>query len=177
MGAVWRTARRRCAAAPGCSTTGCQPARYDQTIRVDGLRQQELNITNPAFPDAGMGGVVPPINRYVFSATNISCRGSRASALESTRACCKVTRVAATYSYQRSARLASGLNVNQAVNGIRPNPAFANIVNVVSDAASRQHQLQVDANINPGALLPAFNGPLISWKRNNRVSQLHAREG
>ena len=36
---------------------------------------------------------------------------------------------------------------------------------VVSDAASRQHQLQVDANVNPGALLPAFNGPRISWKR------------
>jgi hypothetical protein len=35
----------------------------------------------------------------------------------------------------------------------------------VSDAASRQHQLQVDANVNPGALLPAFNGPRISWKR------------
>jgi len=35
----------------------------------------------------------------------------------------------------------------------------------VSDAASRQHQLQVDANINPGALLPAFSGPRVSWKR------------
>jgi hypothetical protein len=60
----------------------------------------------------------------------------------------KVVRVAATYSYQRASRLARGSNVNQAVNGARPNPAFANIVNVVSDAASRQHQLQVDANIN-----------------------------
>jgi hypothetical protein len=35
----------------------------------------------------------------------------------------------------------------------------------MSDAASRQHQLQVDGNISPGALLPAFNGPLVSWKR------------
>src|SRR5256884_5782339 len=31
--------------------------------------------------------------------------------------------------------------------------------------SSRQHQLQIDANVNPGALLPAFNGPRISWKR------------
>ena len=51
------------------------------------------------------------------------------------------------------------------MDGIRPDLAFGNIVEVVSDAASRQHQLQVDANVNPGALLPAFNGPLISWKR------------
>ena len=48
---------------------------------------------------------------------------------------------------------------------MRPNSAFVNIVEVVSDAASRQHLLQVDSNINPGALLPAFNGPLVSWKR------------
>jgi hypothetical protein len=137
---------------------------YDQTIRVDGLRQQELNITNPAFPDAGMGGVVPPINRYVLGDQYQLPRITRVSA-GIDQGMFKVTRVAATYSYQRSARLAGGLNVNQAVNGIRPNPAFANIVDVVSVAAARQHQLQVDANINPGALLPAFNGPLISWKR------------
>jgi hypothetical protein len=61
--------------------------------------------------------------------------------------------------------VARGLNVNPPVDGIRPNPSFANIVEVVSDAAFRQHQLQVDANINPGALLPAFNGPRINWKR------------
>jgi hypothetical protein len=35
----------------------------------------------------------------------------------------------------------------------------------VSDAASRQHQLQLDASINPGALMPMSNGPRMSWKR------------
>ena len=35
----------------------------------------------------------------------------------------------------------------------------------MSDAASRQHQVQFDGNINPGALLPAFKGPRINWKR------------
>jgi hypothetical protein len=74
-------------------------------------------------------------------------------------------RVAATYSYQRAERLARGQNINPTVNGVRLDPTFANIVTVVSDAESRQHQLQVDANINPGALLPAFNGPRVSWKR------------
>jgi hypothetical protein len=137
---------------------------YDQVLRVDGLRQQELNVVSPAFPDAGIGGVVPPVNRYVLGHDYQLPRIMRVSAgLD--QALFKATRVAATYSYQRSARLARGLNVNEPVNGLRPNPAFANIVDVVSDAAARQHQLQVDANINPGALLPAFNGPLVSWKR------------
>jgi len=137
---------------------------YDQTLRVDGLRQQELNIVNPAFPDTGIGGVVPPINRYVLGSEYRLPQITRVSAGVD-QGMLKVVRLAATYSYQRAARLARGLDVNQPVTGVRPNPAFANIVDVVSDAASRQHQLQVDANINPGALLPAFNGPLVSWKR------------
>jgi hypothetical protein len=137
---------------------------YDQTLRVDGLRQQELNIVNPAFPDTGIGGVVPPINRYVLGSEYRLPQITRVSAGVD-QGMLKVVRLAATYSYQRAARLARGLNVNQPVTGVRPNPVFANIVDVVSDAASRQHQLQVDANINPGALLPAFNGPLVSWKR------------
>src|SRR5205814_2580555 len=77
----------------------------------------------------------------------------------------KVVRVSGTYSYQRGARLSRGFNLNALSGGIRPDPAFRNIVEVASDGASRQHQLQVDANVNPGALLPAFNGPRISWKR------------
>src|SRR5262249_23793604 len=38
---------------------------YEQTLRVDGFRQQELNIVNPSYPDPGSVGVVPPINRYL----------------------------------------------------------------------------------------------------------------
>jgi len=77
----------------------------------------------------------------------------------------KNTRVSATYSYQRGSRLSRGLNLNAPIAGVRSDPGFANIIEVLADAASRQHQVQVDANVNPGAMLPAFNGPLISWKR------------
>src|SRR5439155_151315 len=43
--------------------------------------------------------------------------------------------------------------------------AFRNIIQAVSDAEFRQHQIQFDGNLNPGALLPAFKGPRISFKR------------
>jgi hypothetical protein len=137
---------------------------YDQSIRVDGVHQQELNIVNPSFPDPGAGGVVPPVNRYVLGGEYSAPRMARVSAGVDQQFL-KTMRVAATYSYQRGSRLPRGLNLNPAVEGVRPNPAFANIIEVMSDAGSRQHQLQVDANLNPGAMLPAFNGPRISWKR------------
>jgi hypothetical protein len=137
---------------------------YEQALRVDGVRQQELNITDPSFPDPGNIGIVPPINRYLLDDLYRAPRTMRVSSgIE--QGLLKVVRVSATYSYQRGSRLSRGLNLNTPVAGIRPTPAFGNIVEIVSDAASRQHQLQVDANINPGALLPAFNAPLIGWKR------------
>jgi hypothetical protein len=138
---------------------------YEQSLRVDGFRQQELNIVNPSYPNPDvLGGVVPPINRYIL--------GSEYRAPQLTRVgggieqqLLKVTRVSAIYHYQRGSRLSRGVNLNAPVNSVRPDPAFANLVDVLSDAASRQHQVQVDATVNPGAMMPAFNGPLISWKR------------
>ena len=139
-------------------------ATYEQVLRVDGFRQEELNIVNPAFPGPGTIGVVPPINRYLLGSDYSAPRTTRFSGGVD-QGLLKVIRVAATYSYQRGSSLSRGFNLNIPVDGIRPDPAFGNIIDVVSDAASRQHQLQVDANVNPGALLPAFNGPRISWKR------------
>jgi hypothetical protein len=137
---------------------------YDQTLRVDGVHQQEVNIVNPSFPDPGSLGEVPPANRYLLGSEFRAPQTARFSAgIE--QGLGKLVRVVTTYSYQRGSNLARGLNLNPLVDGVRNDPAFANIVEVVSDAASRQHQLQIDANVNPGALLPAFNGPLVSWKR------------
>jgi hypothetical protein len=126
---------------------------YDQTIRVDGFHQQEVNIINPAFPDPGVGGLLPATNRYLLGDGYNAPRIVRFSAGVD-QGLFKVTRVSATYSYLRGSRLARGVNLNAPVGGLRPDPAFATIVDVVSDASSRQHQLQVDANVNPGALLP-----------------------
>jgi len=137
---------------------------YEESLRVDGFRQHELNILNPSFPDPGTIGVVPPTNRYLLGTDYSAPRTTRVSAGVE-QGLTRLIRVAATYSYQRGSGLSRGLNLNTPVSGVRPDPTFGNIVEVVSDAASRQHRLQVDANVNPGALLPAFNGPLISWKR------------
>jgi len=70
-----------------------------------------------------------------------------------------------TYAYQRGVSVLRGLNLNAPVDDVRPDPGFGNIVEVVSDAASRLHEVQFSMTVNPGALIPAFNAPLINWKR------------
>src|SRR6185503_9855073 len=40
---------------------------YEQSLRVGGFRQQEVNVLNPSYPDPGAAGTVSPSNRYQLS--------------------------------------------------------------------------------------------------------------
>ena len=59
-------------------------------------------------------------------------------------------RVNATYAYTRGEQLMRGLNLNPPVSddGTRLDPTFANVIEVVGDASSRAHSLNIGATIN-----------------------------
>jgi hypothetical protein len=134
---------------------------YEQTIRVDGFRQQELNVINPSYPDPGTFGVTPPTNRYRLSDGLQMQQNFRLSA-GFDRAVTRMLRVNATYSHTSGENLMRGRNLNAPVNGVRPDPSFANIVEVLGDAESRAHTLNIGTSINfnvPRAGAPAGGGP------------------
>ena len=64
-------------------------------------------------------------------------------------------------------RVLRALNLNAPVNGVRPNPLFGNIVEVVDDAASRQHTVNVFWQVNILPPSPAPSKELWNWKRTN----------
>ena len=118
---------------------------YEQALRVDGFRQQELSILNPSYPNPGSIGVVSIGNRYLIDPTLDMPRHARFSGgidqQLGTRA-----RVSATYSYTKLERTFRGENLNAPVNGVRPDPGFNNVIRVVSDGESRQHQVIASAS-------------------------------
>jgi len=56
-------------------------------------------------------------------------------------------RMNVTYTYRQGSNLLRGRNLNPLVDGVRPDPSFANIVQAESDAASRTHTVNVGANL------------------------------
>jgi hypothetical protein len=113
---------------------------YEQALRVDGFRQQELSILNPSYPNPGTVGSLSIGNKYLIDSAidlprNVRFSGGVDQQI-GTRA-----RVSSTYSYTRIERSFRGENLNAPVNGVRPNPSFNNVVNVVSDGEGRQHQV------------------------------------
>lgn len=138
---------------------------YEQTIRVDGKRQREINVINPPYPladPASITGTAAPTNRYLLSDGLQMQRNFRLSG-GFDRAVTRMLRVNATYAHTSGENLMRGRNLNAPVNGARPDPNFANIVEVLGDAESRVHSLNIGTSINfnvprPGA--PAGAGPV-----------------
>ena len=141
-----------------------QPNTYEQTLRVDGIQQREVDLLDPSYPNVGEIGAGAPANRYLLDGDLRLPRTSRASFGFDQRLH-RLVQTTTTYAYQRGSSVYRGLNLNAPVDGVRPDPLFGNIVEVVSDARSRQHEVQFAITVNPGALFPAFNAPLIKWSR------------
>jgi len=119
---------------------------YEQALRVDGVKQQELNIINPSFPDPGVGGVTPPTNRYQLNQT-LTLPESRMMNVGIDQTLGSSLRMTATYTHRRGVDLLRGRNLNAPVGGVRPDPALANVIDVLGDAASRGHSLNLAASL------------------------------
>ncbi len=130
---------------------------YEQTLRVDGFRQRELNIINPSYPNPGSFGVAAPTNRYLLGDDLLMQRSTRFST-GIDQALTKQIRVNATYAHTRGDNLLRGMNLNAPTNGVRPDLLFGNVVQVVDDAELRQNTLNVGASINFNTATP---GPVM----------------
>ncbi|RPJ64007.1 MAG: TonB-dependent receptor, partial [Acidobacteria bacterium] len=141
---------------------------YEQTLRVDGRHQQELIIANPTYPDPGSTGVIPPLNKYLLGDDLRMAENMRTSVgLEQQFG--KMLRIGGTYSHVRAEGLLVGRNLNAPIDGVRPDPAFANMIETNSDGKLRMQSLSVNASLNlsPQPMGPGGNmsGPRFHWNR------------
>jgi len=153
-------------ASAGLFTDWLNSGTYEQTLRVDGERQKELNIVDPAYPDPGNVGTVPPINKYLLAPDLQMARNVRVSSGVD-YAFSPFSRIGIAYAHVSGSGVQRGLNLNTPIAGIRPDPAFGNVVEVAGDGASRQNTVNVFTNVSLTA--PSMGPPKErwSWKRTN----------
>jgi hypothetical protein len=136
----------------------------EQTLRLDGFRHQELNIINQSFPDPGLGGAIPPTNQYLFDDDLFMARNNRVSAGIQQTVTSKFS-LGVTFSDIRGEGILRGRNLNAPVNGIRPVPLFANVIETVSDARLRTRSVSTNASLSFFTPTPN-NTKFFDWKRN-----------
>jgi hypothetical protein len=137
---------------------------YEQTLRVDGFRQRELNIQDPSYPVPGIVGTTPPTNRYILSGSLNAPRTTRVSAGIDQTITPRV-RVSATYAETHGRGLFRALNLNAPVDGVRPDADFANVVEVVSDARSHVRSGSINGSFSFAAPSPTLQAKRFNWRR------------
>lgn len=120
---------------------------YEQTLRVNGVRQQEINIVNPVYPDPGLvAATFSASNKYVLGDLKME-RIHRYSAAVDRNFSPKL-RGSLTFSTARYSNQLRGVNLNAPVDGVRPDPAFANVIEVVPEASMHTYDLVPDFSLN-----------------------------
>jgi hypothetical protein len=139
------------------------PGIWWQTVRFDSTHQRDVVITNPSYPDPGSGGVVPPANTYRLGDYKLNKNVRYSAGIDqrfSPRASVNVL-----YNYYHQDQLPRGMNLNPLINGVRPDPAFANIIATVTDAEIIRHELFVNFNLSLLAPSQATNRAEFNWRR------------
>ncbi len=119
---------------------------YKQSLLVNGSRLQELNLVNPSYPDPGIGGIVLPTNKYLWSDGLALPNAHRLNAGVD-QSVSKNGRISVTYSFGWGRGLLRGRNLNIPVSGVRPDPAFANVIALEADAESKSSAVTVAYNL------------------------------
>jgi carboxypeptidase family protein len=131
---------------------------YLQTLQLDGLRQRELNIINPTFPDPGAVGFFSATNRYLLEDDRNLAHAHRLSAGVAQKIGRRIdTNVLYSYGYRYG--LLVGENLNAPVNGLRPDPTFANVVRAIDNGKGDQHSINASVNINLSPMPAGGGGP------------------
>ena len=139
---------------------------FEQAMRVDGFRQRELQIVNPEYPDptGSLGGVVPPVNRYLLKDDIQMARNQRVS-VGVDQTFTPRFRGSVSFSIVRAGGILRGVNLNAPVSGVRPDPEFGTVILAVDEG--RQHTRSLNASASFSVLPPgAPNAQAhFNWRR------------
>jgi hypothetical protein len=144
---------------------------YEQTLRVNGVRQQEITIVNPAYPALGGDLAVSVSNKYVLGQIEMERIYRYSAAVD--RTLTPQMRGSMTFAIARYSNQLRGVNRNAPVDGVRPDASFANVIEVVSDAATHTIDVIPDFSINFAGGLRNANGA--KWNPRRTVVRVNYR--
>jgi len=139
-----------------------QTSTYEQTLRIDGVRQRELIILNPSYPDAGNAGSISTTNKYLLGDYPLPVSSRYSAGIDQNLSA--LFRLNALYNYIHQSRMPRGVNLNPLIGGGRPDPSFANVIETTTDGRLLRHELFV--NVNASLAPPsAASRDRVNWKR------------
>lgn len=146
-----------------------------QALRFNGVREQEVDLVNPSYPDPGPVSAVAG-NQYRLGDYQLE-RDIRYSGGVDQRFSPRFS-VNALYNYYRATHLQRGANLNPPVNDVRADPSAANIFSVLSDGQIIRHEVYVNFSLAFVTPSPAASRQVFNWRRltlNGGYAFIHGR--
>ena len=136
----------------------------EQTLRQDGERQKEIIIVDPAYPDPSLGLEFTPVtNKYLIGDYKLARNVRYSAGID--QALTPRIRLNVLYNYIHLQQQPRGRNLNPPIDGVRPDPRFANVIELVTDTQIRRHEIFVNSTITLAAQTPALQQGRFNWKR------------
>jgi hypothetical protein len=142
---------------------------YEQTLRVDGVRQQELVVRNPGYPDPLSNGSseVLPTSKYLLASSLLMPTRNMASAGVSHQIT-PTLGANLNVTYMSGSNRLRGRNINAPRDGVRPDPHLGNVSQV--ESTGRMRNTQVNAGVNyslPGRRMFVFANYVFMDQKND----------
>lgn len=146
---------------------------YEQTLLVDGVRQEDLIIRNPGYPDPYIGGNVTALAASVIRADDLQMPTVRRFSLGVDHQITDWLRVRSNYFNEYGWNQFRARNINAPLDGLRPSPELGNITQILSDGTADSQGLDMNLSFNyrPRRLFGVF-GYTLSERQNYSDSAL-----
>lgn len=153
LGANWTPSARLRTTLRGSYSVSFQPFQgttYEQTVLVNGVRQRDVVISAPSYPDPFVNGIAdaqgPP--SIIRADPDIVMPSNRRASFGVEQPVGKSLRLRATYSRQAGHNLFRSVDANAPVDGVRPDPAARTITELQSTARSLNQSLELNTMFN-----------------------------
>ncbi len=121
---------------------------YEQTLLVDGERQSDLIIRNPGFPNPYVGGSVVAIPANIVRAGDLDMPTVRRYSVGVEQTLTSWLRLRANYFNQYGWNQLRARNANAPIDGVRPDSAYGNITEILSDGTAESQGIDLNLNFN-----------------------------
>ena len=124
---------------------------FEQTLRVDGVRQQDVVVRNPGYPDPFSGGAdqqVLPTSKYTVAGNLVTPKRAMVNVGLSQQLSPTIG-VNVSFNRMAGTNRLRGRNINAPLpDGNRPDPSLGNVTQVESTARMRGQMVNAGLNLN-----------------------------
>jgi hypothetical protein len=124
---------------------------YEQTLRVNGVTQQDIVVQNPVYPDTTGGALANPLPPSKYQAAlGLQMPYLHQASIGVERTVIETLRLMATYTMMRGRDQLRAVNVNAPIAGglepVRPDPTLGNVNQLESTGKTQVDRLTVNVN-------------------------------